>query len=262
MQYFTYIKIIGISCLTLFVPTLFVHASATTEFQLSIVGVECFDGIDNDSDGNIDYPDDVQCTDASDTTESAPACSDTLDNDSDGLTDYPDDPDCTSADDTSEETVVEEVPSGSLATGGYSAGVSTETSTETNTTILLRIVNLLNYFDREARQFITPPTSVPAGSATDNQSEGQSQVSDQIPGQIQKGDGSSSLNSETGSPQAVTGQSQSEDLDIFIELDQDIFEIRSEEQEPLILPIMRVIFYVNILVLIIAGLRSLLLFIK
>lgn len=57
----------------------------------------CSDGIDNDGDGTVDFPDDPGCTSASDTTEdssASPLCSDGRDNDNDGLTDYPADPGC------------------------------------------------------------------------------------------------------------------------------------------------------------------------
>ncbi|MGN6111296.1 MAG: hypothetical protein ACTHU0_39735 [Kofleriaceae bacterium] len=60
-------------------------------------GPECSDGLDNDGDGDIDYPDDLGCSDASDTSENsphAPACSDHRDNDGDGKIDYPHDPGC------------------------------------------------------------------------------------------------------------------------------------------------------------------------
>ncbi|MBA3397412.1 MAG: hypothetical protein H0T89_32600 [Deltaproteobacteria bacterium] len=57
----------------------------------------CSDGIDNDDDGKIDFPDDPGCSDAADDTEETPAmpqCSDGRDNDGDGKTDYPNDPAC------------------------------------------------------------------------------------------------------------------------------------------------------------------------
>lgn len=58
---------------------------------------QCSDGIDNDGDGKIDFPDDLGCTSAEDDTEDslpAPACSDGRDNDGDGKIDFPDDPGC------------------------------------------------------------------------------------------------------------------------------------------------------------------------
>jgi hypothetical protein len=70
------------------------------------VGTACNDGLDNDGDGKVDYPNDPGCVSISDNNETDPAvpplCSDGLDNDGDGLTDYPADPGCTSAADTNE----------------------------------------------------------------------------------------------------------------------------------------------------------------
>jgi len=65
----------------------------------------CADGLDNDNDGLIDYPNDPGCESADDNDESnvPPAiCADGLDNDNDGLTDYPNDPGCSAADDNDE----------------------------------------------------------------------------------------------------------------------------------------------------------------
>jgi hypothetical protein len=57
----------------------------------------CNDGLDNDGDGPADLAD-PDCTAASDDDESAPiVCSDGVDNDGDGLTDFPADPGCASA---------------------------------------------------------------------------------------------------------------------------------------------------------------------
>ena len=66
----------------------------------------CSDGLDNDGDTLIDFPNDPGCTSMSDTDEAnappAPACSDGLDNDGDTLIDFPNDPGCTSMSDTDE----------------------------------------------------------------------------------------------------------------------------------------------------------------
>lgn len=56
----------------------------------------CADGVDNDGDHDVDYPDDPECLSASDESEE-PQCSDGVDNDFDGDTDYGADADCTSA---------------------------------------------------------------------------------------------------------------------------------------------------------------------
>ena len=59
--------------------------------------VQCNDGIDNDGDGAVDFPDDPGCTADTDDSEDSfpqPQCSDGRDNDNDGLIDYPADPGC------------------------------------------------------------------------------------------------------------------------------------------------------------------------
>jgi probable HAF family extracellular repeat protein len=61
----------------------------------------CNDGIDNDGDGHIDWPDDPQCTSRGDRSET-PDCSDGIDDDGDGLVDYPADPKCSSPADLTE----------------------------------------------------------------------------------------------------------------------------------------------------------------
>ena len=63
----------------------------------------CADGLDNDGDGAIDWPQDGGCRSADATTEEpAKACSDGLDNDGDGATDWPQDTDCYGPNDTVE----------------------------------------------------------------------------------------------------------------------------------------------------------------
>ena len=61
----------------------------------------CRDGVDNDGDGQIDYPADPGCTSPADWSEQAD-CSDGIDNDGDGLVDYPADPGCRSPADSTE----------------------------------------------------------------------------------------------------------------------------------------------------------------
>lgn len=46
-----------------------VHASGV-DFELAVSGVECLDGVDNDGDGLVDFPDDTDCESAEDTSES------------------------------------------------------------------------------------------------------------------------------------------------------------------------------------------------
>jgi hypothetical protein len=55
----------------------------------------CSDGIDNDSQGDIDYPADPDCSSPTDTFEGAPPCADGIDNDGDGKIDS-NDPGCAS----------------------------------------------------------------------------------------------------------------------------------------------------------------------
>ncbi len=61
----------------------------------------CNDGLDEDGDGLVDFPDDPHCTSLGDRSE-GPDCSDGLDNDGDGPADSPDDPGCTDGSDLTE----------------------------------------------------------------------------------------------------------------------------------------------------------------
>jgi len=105
----------------------------------------CSDGIDNDGDGMIDYPDDLGCYGPADSDETysggggggsgggagggsggnqpplvLPICSDGIDNDVDGLVDYPNDPGCYGPADRSEKdySVLGSSESGGGAEGG------------------------------------------------------------------------------------------------------------------------------------------------
>jgi len=64
----------------------------------------CDDGVDDDGDGLIDYPADPGCSDPTDATETSPSlvCDDGSDNDGDGLIDWPNDPGCASSTDGTE----------------------------------------------------------------------------------------------------------------------------------------------------------------
>jgi large repetitive protein len=69
-------------------------------------GPECSDGIDNDGDGQIDFPDDLSCVSPAGTSEAGPThpqCMDGRDNDGDGKIDYPDDPGCYAAGEDDED---------------------------------------------------------------------------------------------------------------------------------------------------------------
>lgn len=67
--------------------------------------IQCADGIDNDSDGAIDYPADVSCGHIGDTNEEMlkSYCQDGIDNDGDGATDHPSDTGCSSQQDQTEQ---------------------------------------------------------------------------------------------------------------------------------------------------------------
>ena len=67
-------------------------------------GGQCSDGIDNDGNGQIDYPLDAGCLSVGDSIE-APQCSDGIDNDKDGATDYPEDFNCSSSQDNNETAI-------------------------------------------------------------------------------------------------------------------------------------------------------------
>jgi hypothetical protein len=87
---------------------------------------QCNDTIDNDGDGQIDFPNDQGCSSATDTDEAnapPPAqCNDTIDNDGDGLIDFPNDQGCSSATDNDETnatgTTARLVGAGDIATNG------------------------------------------------------------------------------------------------------------------------------------------------
>jgi len=63
------------------------HGSDSDSVTISVVTTECSDGIDNDGDNWIDYPDDLGCSDGLDDNEANAGptqCSDKTDNDGDG----------------------------------------------------------------------------------------------------------------------------------------------------------------------------------
>ncbi|MCB0334778.1 MAG: hypothetical protein KDD62_00690 [Bdellovibrionales bacterium] len=65
---------------------------------------QCSDGIDNDSDGQIDHPKDPGCSSPTDNNEGDdPQCSDGKDNDGDKKIDWPKDPGCTGPNDNNEK---------------------------------------------------------------------------------------------------------------------------------------------------------------
>ncbi len=103
-------------------PAQYLYA-ATSEVTVTVIVAECSDGIDNDGNSLIDYPDDPGCTSALDLYEDTiAACADGIDNDSDGSTDFPADIGCDSAGDDDEYNAPSTPPSG--GSGGSSGGGS------------------------------------------------------------------------------------------------------------------------------------------
>ncbi len=96
--------------------------------QQPLVLKKCANGIDDDGDGKIDYPNDPGCTSASDNneTDSVYKCSDGIDNDGDDVIDYPYEPGCESANDTSEGNdpllLMQSDYTSSVANIGYNLG--------------------------------------------------------------------------------------------------------------------------------------------
>jgi len=100
---------------------------------------QCMDGIDNDGDGKIDYPDDPGCTSPNQDSEvddcpsgpNCPECGNGIDDDGNGLIDYPDDPGCESASDPIEFTenpeacgtamLIKQLPASGMDTGMFDA---------------------------------------------------------------------------------------------------------------------------------------------
>jgi probable HAF family extracellular repeat protein len=72
------------------------NPSGEGEAWMAILDIACSDGLDNDGDGLIDYPDDPGCINDDDLSERSPdlVCDDGDDNDGDSFTDYPYDPGC------------------------------------------------------------------------------------------------------------------------------------------------------------------------
>lgn len=109
----------------------------------------CSDGLDNDADGLVDYPNDPGCSSASDTDETnvvvpppLAQCADGIDNDSDGLVDLAD-PGCSSSSDN-DETNAAPPPTGypDASNTGVPAGTTLTTYTgPSNITTANTVIN-------------------------------------------------------------------------------------------------------------------------
>ncbi len=106
-----------------------VHAQTLQESSdemliVTILGdTACSDGVDNDGDTFIDFPNDPGCgsyTDDDENDAPIPQCSDGIDNDSDGLIDYPNDTGCDDANDDNEYVYSPPPSGGSGGSGGSS----------------------------------------------------------------------------------------------------------------------------------------------
>jgi hypothetical protein len=95
---------------------LFLFAETTVP-TVTVIYVECNDGVDNDGDTLTDFPNDPGCAGFGDNDETDPQCVDGLDNDADGLVDYPADPGCDSANDNDETDPAVPTPSQGNITG-------------------------------------------------------------------------------------------------------------------------------------------------
>ena len=85
------------SLLWILVATAAVSCGGNNQKADDVPEAPCSDGVDNDNDGTIDFPDDLGCMGPLDDTEDSPTnpqCDDGRDNDGDGKADYPADPGC------------------------------------------------------------------------------------------------------------------------------------------------------------------------
>ena len=114
----------------------------STTVSTTVICPECSDGIDNDSDGATDWPNDFSCSDANDNDESSPLaqCQDGLDNDFDTFFDFPADPECASAQDDDESGIapdadltIAKTGTSSVASGGTLIYTVTATNNGPNT---------------------------------------------------------------------------------------------------------------------------------
>ncbi len=84
---------------------------------------DCSDGLDDDGDGLIDFPNDPGCSDSLDPDERGAGfeCDNGIDDDGDGLIDFPDDDGCLAPSDTSEAP--QPVPNSMFSAGALALGL-------------------------------------------------------------------------------------------------------------------------------------------
>jgi formylglycine-generating enzyme required for sulfatase activity len=78
------------------------NSAGNLGFRVATVLAACENGMDDDGDDLIDYPDDPGCVDPADLSEGSAACENGVDDDGDTLIDDPADPGCSSPGDDSE----------------------------------------------------------------------------------------------------------------------------------------------------------------
>jgi len=138
---------------------------------------ECSDGVDNDLDGDTDYPDDKQCGSPSDISESGsaipprPECNDGIDNDADNEVDFDGyagfvaDSDCTSFSDDDESTPPPPPPSFSLEVVGKLEQKS-PTGLGTTTSAIVRVVPHYGFSENVTLTYVSISPNL-AGIAAD-----------------------------------------------------------------------------------------------
>jgi len=157
----------------------------TVEVDAAPPASACENGLDDDGDGRVDFPDDPGCVDAAEndeTGEPPPACGNGLDDDMDGNVDFPADPGCASAADPEEG---DEPPPPACANGidddqdGYTdfpgdPGCGSEFDEgEENMTSALPQCSDGQDNDRDGRVDITDPGCVSAADPRESDPEGE-----------------------------------------------------------------------------------------
>jgi hypothetical protein len=105
------------------------YACAGTPGSQTCQPSKCLDGLDNDLDGKIDFPNDPGCSDAGDNDEANPAtppvCANGMDEDNDTTIDWPADFGCVAASGTSEAFCTGETDAATLISAGSTTGTTT-----------------------------------------------------------------------------------------------------------------------------------------
>ena len=158
------------------------------------IAPQCSDGVDNNGDGKIDYPNDPGCTGPLDNSEttiacpgaSCPVCSDTVDNDGDGKKDFPADFGCSAASGTSEVFC----PADNDAATVIKKGTTTSTFVGAHNDLGLDCGTAIGHDRSFALQLPVPVTSLTIDTATSTAQETVLELwSAQCDGEVQCADG-------------------------------------------------------------------------